>query len=244
MGSFDLKQFLVENKLTENSKLNEARIVPSSTGVNISKTLFADFNAGSNDNSINSRFARTISELLNFEYSQNTLQGTYTIDSIFNEEGMDDVKDGDEFFAGPTESLAFFQKLPPYYKFIVTHNINGDNESFEVTKIGSNSFNAKEIYSKLNEVRIVPKTHNFEKIATDLINQYQPDWEPGDENLSITNEIPISEVNPRFVKYLKSLPSESPNFSGTAFFEILYNGHKYGVQFYILYDEDVVVFEI
>ena len=33
MDSFDLKQFLVENKLTKNSKLNEARIVPSSTGM-------------------------------------------------------------------------------------------------------------------------------------------------------------------------------------------------------------------
>jgi hypothetical protein len=101
--------------------------------------------------------------------------------------------------------------------------------------------------SKLNEARIIPSNTGFlnpKQLATDLINQYQPDWEPGDENLSITNEIPISEVNPRFVKYLKSLPSESPNFSGTAFFEILYNGHKYGVQFYILYDEDVVVFEI
>jgi hypothetical protein len=56
----------------------------------------------------------------------------------------------------------------------------------------------------------------------------------------------MSEVNPKLVNYLKSLPSEPgyPNLSGTAFFEILYNGHKYGVQFYILYDEDVVVFEI
>jgi len=105
--------------------------------------------------------------------------------------------------------------------------------------------------SKLNEARINPNNTGFrnpKQLATDLINQYQPDWQPGDENLSITNEIPIDarEVNPRFVKYLKSLPSEPgyPNFSGTAFFEILYNGHKYGVQFYILYDEDVVVFEI
>ena len=35
MDSFNLKQFLVENKLTENSKLNEITINPQSTGIKL-----------------------------------------------------------------------------------------------------------------------------------------------------------------------------------------------------------------
>jgi len=35
MDSFNLKQFLIENKLTENSKLNEANINPQSTGIKL-----------------------------------------------------------------------------------------------------------------------------------------------------------------------------------------------------------------
>jgi hypothetical protein len=34
MDLFNLKQFLIENKLTENSKLNEAKIVPSNIVIN------------------------------------------------------------------------------------------------------------------------------------------------------------------------------------------------------------------
>ena len=35
MDLFNLKQFLIENKLTENSKLNEANINPQSTGIKL-----------------------------------------------------------------------------------------------------------------------------------------------------------------------------------------------------------------
>ena len=35
MDSFNLKQFLIENKLTENSKLNEITINPQSTGIKL-----------------------------------------------------------------------------------------------------------------------------------------------------------------------------------------------------------------
>ena len=33
MDNFDLKQFLVENKLTENSRLGEIKAVPGNTGI-------------------------------------------------------------------------------------------------------------------------------------------------------------------------------------------------------------------
>jgi len=39
MDSFNLKQFLVENKLTENSKLNEIKSTPKNTGVGKQKAL-------------------------------------------------------------------------------------------------------------------------------------------------------------------------------------------------------------
>ena len=40
MDNFDLKQFLVENKLTENSKLNEIKATPSNTGLsNLNKPV-------------------------------------------------------------------------------------------------------------------------------------------------------------------------------------------------------------
>jgi hypothetical protein len=42
MDNFDLKQFLVENKLTENSRLGEIKTVPGSTGT----TRFVDLKVG------------------------------------------------------------------------------------------------------------------------------------------------------------------------------------------------------
>jgi hypothetical protein len=42
MDSFNLKQFLVENKLTENSKLNEIKATPKNTGLTIPKQLATD----------------------------------------------------------------------------------------------------------------------------------------------------------------------------------------------------------
>jgi hypothetical protein len=222
MDSFNLKQFLVENKLTGNSKLNEARLNPK---LNIRQ--------------IKTELTKRIQKISTTDKYISI--GPYSIDVLTYFNGGADLymvflTDGEDI---DEASEPEFESTNPSE---VAQWLIDTAESTDPGKISQWIHLAEN--SKLNEVRIVPKTHNFEKIATDLINQYQPDWEPGDENLSITNEIPISEVNPRFVKYLKSLPSESPNFSGTAFFEILYNGHKYGVQFYILYDEDVVVFEI
>jgi hypothetical protein len=40
MDTFDLKQFLVENKLTENSRLNEIKVVPG----NVGKRYYGVFN--------------------------------------------------------------------------------------------------------------------------------------------------------------------------------------------------------
>jgi hypothetical protein len=109
--------------------------------------------------------------------------------------------------------------------------------------------------SKLNEIKATPKNTGFttpKQLATDLVNQVNPGWEPGTEQEydNITYDTQTSKVNPKFVKYLKSLPSDTnDDYSGTAFFDsILYNNHKYSVAFYIAYKsylgEDAVVFEL
>jgi len=107
--------------------------------------------------------------------------------------------------------------------------------------------------SKLNEIKATPKNTGFttpKQLATDLVNQTQPDFEDVYEVVST----PVSEVNPKFVKYLKSLPidNDSRGQSGIATFDIVYNGTEYNIIFYLLYveehsdiyDEDMVVFEL
>ena len=42
MDNFNLKKFLVENKLTENSKLNEIKSTPKNTGLTTPKQLATD----------------------------------------------------------------------------------------------------------------------------------------------------------------------------------------------------------
>ena len=97
--------------------------------------LFADFSLESeSDNSLESRFARSISEVAR-EYDY--------IDNIDIPGYFDVYEDGDNFYAGPTESSKFFQTLPD--KFVVTNNMNDVDESFEITKTGPDSFIAKEI---------------------------------------------------------------------------------------------------
>ena len=99
--------------------------------------LFADF--GGSDNSLETRFARTMSEELHsFGPSPNM-----TISGLFSDGEMRDVQDGDDFYAGPTESLEIFNSLPE--QFIITNNIDGDKESFKVTKTGDDSFSAEQL---------------------------------------------------------------------------------------------------
>jgi hypothetical protein len=97
--------------------------------------LFADFSIESeSDNSIESRFARSISEVAR-EYDH--------LDNIEIPRFFDEYEDGDDFYAGPTEALRFFQTLPE--EFIVTNNMNDVDESFKITKTGDDSFTAEEI---------------------------------------------------------------------------------------------------
>ncbi len=107
------------------------------------KELFADYTVDNTDTSIKSRFARTMSETLNILDLGPGESYKLEITSLFSEEGMNQIQDGDEFYAGPQESLEFFKKLPK--TFLITHNMNEDNESFEITKTGEDSFVAKSI---------------------------------------------------------------------------------------------------
>jgi hypothetical protein len=108
--------------------------------------------------------------------------------------------------------------------------------------------------SKLNEIKATPKNTGLtipKQLATDLVNQTQPDFEE-DEYIVIST--PVSEVNPKFIKYLKSLPTDNdyPNQSGIATFDITYKGIEWKIMFYLvyadanydIYDEDMVAFEL
>jgi hypothetical protein len=108
--------------------------------------------------------------------------------------------------------------------------------------------------SHLDEIKATPKNTGLttpKQLATDLVNQTQPDF----EDVYNVFPIPVSEVNPKFVKYLKSLPIDNDSGrgqSGIADFDIVYNGTKYNILFYLvyveehsdIYDEDMVIFEL
>lgn len=97
--------------------------------------LFADFSDSiMPKRSIESRFARSMSEVAR-EYDY--------LDSISLPDFFDEYEDGDDFYAGPVESLEFFKALPN--EFVVTNNMNDIDESFMITKTGDDSFIAKEI---------------------------------------------------------------------------------------------------
>jgi hypothetical protein len=121
IGGTDSVNFQQDDTANEN-KLNETK-------------LFADFSVESeSDNSIKSRFARSMSEVAR-EYDY--------LDNISIPDFFDEYEDGDDFYAGPTESLRFFQTLPD--GFIVTNNMNDVEESFKIIKTGDDSFTAEEI---------------------------------------------------------------------------------------------------
>ena len=121
-------------------KLNEIKRMQQLAGLlkenQLNETkLFADFSIESeSDNSIESRFARSISEVVRVHED---------VDNIEISRVFDEYEDGDDFYAGPTESLEFFQTLPN--EFIVTDNMNDVEESFKITKTGEDSFTAEEI---------------------------------------------------------------------------------------------------
>lgn len=108
--------------------------------------------------------------------------------------------------------------------------------------------------SKLNEIKATPKNTGIvtpKQLAIDLVNQAQPNFE---EDKYTVVSIPISEVNPKFVKYLKSLPVDDDytDQSGIATFDIVHNNIEWKIIFYLvyveensdIYDEDMVVFEL
>ena len=105
----------------------------------------AVFANGDKDNSPKSRFAKSMSEtlhLLDYFYGKTEVDGL-TIDDLFSEEGMNDVKEGDDFYAGPAECLSIFKSMPQ--KFTIVFNMDGADERYLITKTGDDSFDAKEI---------------------------------------------------------------------------------------------------
>ena len=207
MDNFDLKQFLVENKLTENSKLNEIKTVPA--------TLVKKIKALSYGNP---------------EESETLTFGNYLVNYY-----RDSINVGDRLS-----------------EYTIREKWEEDDEIFS-------SANPEEIAqwlldNKINEIKATPKNTGLttpKQLATDLVNQTQPDFEDIYEVVST----PVSEVNPKFVKYLKSLPVDNDSGrgqSGIADFDIVYNGTKYNILFYLVYveehsdvyDEDMVIFEL
>ena len=138
-----MKQFIKEaQRLQKLAGITEAKVVPSS--YNYSK-LFADFSANDSKTDIINRFARTLAELLRItsEYMTPNENNEFTdlhIDEVFSYGGMDDIEDGDEFYAGPNESLKTFQSLPK--TFTVSNNMNDDIESWQITKTGPIAFHS------------------------------------------------------------------------------------------------------
>ena len=150
------KQFIIEaQRLQKLAGITEAKITPQSL---VNSDLFADFSGNSSRRRPVDRFARTIAELLeilseNRDLNKNPEFTDVHIDDVFGYEGMDDIEDGNEFYAGPNESLEIFQSLPKSFK--VSHNIDSDNNimSWEITKTGFGSFNANAILNT-NEAKI------------------------------------------------------------------------------------------
>ena len=114
------------------------------SSLNEEKSLYADFDGGKDD--IESRFARSISEVADLYRDVSSI----SIPNFF-----DEYEDGDDFYAGPKESLRFFKKLPN--EFIVTSNLkelslDEPERSFKITKTGPDSFKAEEVSTpSLNE---------------------------------------------------------------------------------------------
>ena len=207
IDNFDLKHFLVENKLTENSKLNEIKTVPA--------TLVKKIKALSYGNP---------------EESETLTFGNYLVNYY-----RDSMNVGDGISA-----------------YTIREKWEEDDEIFS-------SANPEEIAqwlldNKVNEIKATPKNTGLvtpKQLATDLVNQAQPDFEE-DEYTVVS--VPVSEVNPKFIKYLKSLPTDNDYRyqSGIATFDIVYNGIEWKIMFYLvdatvnneIYDEDIVVFEL
>ena len=103
--------------------------------------IIADY-SWDGDNNITNKFGRTMSEMLHLmEYHYGvTEMDDLTLENLFEEE-MTDITDDDGFYAGPETVEFMFECLPN--EFIVENNIDGEPESFLVTKTGTNTFSAK-----------------------------------------------------------------------------------------------------
>ena len=95
MDNFDLKQFLVKNKLTENSRLGEIKAVPGSTGT----TRFVDLKVGDiitpkmwdKQKFINDGWFGEAG-WFGIEAYNKTIQNSYLIQSMFFDEGDEDFE--------------------------------------------------------------------------------------------------------------------------------------------------------
>ncbi len=103
--------------------------------------IIADFGFNSK-NTAENKFGRTMSEMLHLmEYHHGaTKVDDLTLDELFEGE-LEDITDNDEFYAGPETVKFIFKHLPK--KFIIENNIDGNPESFLITKTEENTFSAK-----------------------------------------------------------------------------------------------------
>lgn len=135
MEDFDYKKFLIENKLTTNSRMlkeNEEQIP---------EDIKANFSFDARDNSPKVKFGRTITELYEMMDEWGIRFGdVQTIDNLFSDE-MSEVRKGDPegFYAGYDESLKVFKSLPNI--FTVTNDLQSGHEpTVTVEKLGDDSF--------------------------------------------------------------------------------------------------------
>lgn len=230
MDSFNLKQFLVENKLTENSRLNEIKATPKNTGVG------------------KQRFSLEKWENLGEDFKYDSDDDIYIYYGIlfFNDPELKELSSEIQYNDYTEEEWETIEeKIETLIEILNKNNIEWSQRTT------SNWINFTIYYenSKLNEIKATPKNTGLvtpKQIATDLVNQAQPDFE---EDKYTAVSIPVSEVNPKFIEYLKSLPTDNdyPNQSGIATFDIVYNGIKWKIIFYLVYvayDKDMVVFEL
>jgi DNA-binding CsgD family transcriptional regulator len=237
----ELKEIIRKIKLkVENSKLNEIKSTPKNTGpttpkqlatelVNQTQPYFEDsykvvFTPVSK---VNPKFVKYLKSLPVDNDSGRDQSGIATFDIIYK---------------GTEYKLMFYLLEDPKWWYDEEHNdIHGeDMVVFEL--------------SHLDEIKATPKNTGLttpKQLATDLVNQTQPNFE---EDRYIVVSTPVSEVNPKFIKYLKSLPTDNdyPYQSGVATFNITYKGIEWKIMFYLvdadanydIYDEDMVIFEL
>ena len=305
MDNFNLKQFLVENKLTENSKLNETwtkerktqdpegyakylekqkqRLKQNYEKLKQDPKAYAKYLEKANQyyktnpekikqaakqyyeknpEKVKQRLKQSYKKLKQdpeayAKHSEKNRQKTKQNYEKLKQDYDNYVKQSSDFFYNtitnnPSPELKNIKNNPKLLTKLYSEFIKKAKQQYKA-KNKDFSFMVAE-NSKLNEIKATPKNTGLtipKQLATDLVNQTQPDFEE-DEYIVIST--PVSEVNPKFIKYLKSLPTDNdyPNQSGVATFNITYKGIEWKIMFYLvyadanydIYDEDMVIFEL